>query len=91
VELQRPDDRKIVPLAFAVDARYGGFYAISALRVAAERSAAMSERKTFDIGRNSRNGQFIPVREAERRPTTTTVERVPKPGHGDTKNEPRRR
>jgi hypothetical protein len=48
----------------------------------------MSKRKTFDIGRDSGNGQFIPVKEAERRPNTTTVERVPKPGHGDTKNEP---
>jgi len=28
---------------------------------------------------------FIPVKEAQRRPSTTTVERVPKPGHGDTK------
>lgn len=40
--------------------------------------------KTFPLGRDSKNGQFIPVREAERRPNTTTVERVPKPGHGDT-------
>jgi len=43
------------------------------------------ERKTFDIGRDSKSGQFIPVKEADRRPTTTTVERVPKSGHGDTK------
>lgn len=40
--------------------------------------------KTFPLGRDSRNGQFIPVREAERRPNTTTVERIPKPGNGDT-------
>jgi len=46
-------------------------------------------RKTFDIGRDSRTGHFIPVDEAERRPSTTTVERVPKPGLGDTKNEPK--
>ena len=44
-----------------------------------------NERKTFDIGRDSKSGQFIPVEKAERRPTTTTVERVPKPGYGDTK------
>jgi hypothetical protein len=43
------------------------------------------ERKTFDVGRDSKSGQFIPVEEAERRPATTTVERVPKPGYGDTK------
>lgn len=33
-------------------------------------------------GRDSRNGQFIPVKEARERPNTTTVERVPKPGKG---------
>ena len=51
----------------------------------------MSERKTFDVGRDPKTGEFIPVREAERRPNTTTVERVPKRGYGDTKDEPRRR
>jgi hypothetical protein len=49
-----------------------------------------NERKTFDIGRDARTGQFITVEEAERRPKTTTVERVPKPGYGDTKDEPPR-
>ncbi|WP_176539265.1 hypothetical protein [Rhizobium sp. M1] len=44
-------------------------------------------RKTFDIGRDSKTGYFIPVEEAERRPNTTTVERIPKPGFGDTKND----
>lgn len=43
------------------------------------------DRKTFDVGRDSKSGQFITVEEAERRPATTTVERVPKPGYGDTK------
>ena len=43
-----------------------------------------TQSKTFPLGRDSRNGQFIPVKEAERRPNTTTVERVPKPGNGDT-------
>ncbi|WP_165614699.1 hypothetical protein [Sinorhizobium alkalisoli] len=51
----------------------------------------MSGRKTFDIGRDSKSGQFIPVKEADRRPGSTTVERVPKPGRGDTKGEPSRR
>ena len=45
----------------------------------------MAEGKTFKIGRDSKTGEFIPVKVAERRPNTTTVERVPKPGHGDTK------
>jgi hypothetical protein len=48
----------------------------------------MSTRKTFDIGRDSGNGRFIPVEEAKERPRETTVERVPKPGYGDTKTEP---
>lgn len=47
-------------------------------------------RKTVDRGRDSGTGQFIPVEEAKRRPNTTTVERVPKPGYGDTKGEPSR-
>jgi len=36
-------------------------------------------------GRDSRNGQFIPLRETERRPDTTQRERIPLPGFGDTK------
>jgi hypothetical protein len=43
-------------------------------------------RKTVDRGRDSGNGQFIKVEEAKRRPSTTTIERVPKPGYGDTKD-----
>lgn len=50
----------------------------------------MATRKTFDVGRDSKSGQFIPVSEANRRPATTTVARIPKPGRGDTKGEPRR-
>lgn len=45
----------------------------------------MTNKKTFDVGRDSKSGQFITVKEAERRPASTTVERVPKPGYGDTK------
>ena len=33
-------------------------------------------------GRDAKNGQFIPVKTARERPTTTTVERAPKPGKG---------
>ena len=31
------------------------------------------------IGRDARTGEFIPVREAQRRPGTTTVETLPRP------------
>lgn len=41
--------------------------------------------KTHLVGRNSRAGEFIPVKETKRRPNTTAVERVPKSGFGDTK------
>ena len=44
----------------------------------------MSKSKTFPLGRDSKTGQFIPVKEAKGRPSTTTVERVPKVGYGDT-------
>lgn len=40
--------------------------------------------KTFPLGRDSKTGEFIPVKEAQRRPNTTTVERIPKAGNGDT-------
>jgi hypothetical protein len=43
------------------------------------------DSKTTPRGRDSKTGEFIPVEEARRRPSTTTVERVPKPGYGDTK------
>lgn len=41
--------------------------------------------KTTPRGRDSGTGKFIPVKEAIKHPKTTTVERVPKPGYGDTK------
>lgn len=50
----------------------------------------MSKSKTFPLGRDSRNGQFISVKEAERRPNTTTVERAPKAGYGDTDGKKRK-
>lgn len=57
------------------------------IKVMREKGACIvaNDRKTFDVGRDSKSGQFIPVKEADRRPNTTTVERVPKPGYGDTK------
>jgi len=44
-----------------------------------------TKSKTFPLGRDSKTGEFMPVKEARRHPSTTTVERVPKPGYGDTK------
>jgi hypothetical protein len=45
----------------------------------------MSDKgKTSLRGRDAKTGGFIPVKEARQRPNTTTVERVPKPGYGDT-------
>lgn len=35
--------------------------------------------KGTQIGRDARTGEFIPVREAIRRPSTTTVETIRKP------------
>ena len=43
-----------------------------------------SEPRTHLGGRDSRSGQFIPVSEARRNPATSQVERIPKPGYGDT-------
>jgi hypothetical protein len=42
----------------------------------------MAGSKTTPRGRDSGTGKFIPVKEAIRRPSTTEVERVPKPGYG---------
>ncbi len=44
----------------------------------------MSKSKTFPLGRDSKTGEFKPVSYAKRHPGTATVERVPKPGYGDT-------
>jgi uncharacterized circularly permuted ATP-grasp superfamily protein len=38
----------------------------------------------IDLVRDSKTGEFIRKTEAEKRPRTTTVESVPKRGHGDT-------
>lgn len=35
--------------------------------------------------RDSKTGEFIKIKEAERRPETTQKERIPLPGYGDTK------
>ena len=46
---------------------------------------ANNKSKTFLIGRDSETGELMPVEEARKRPKTTTVERMPKKGYGDTK------
>lgn len=35
--------------------------------------------KTFKVGRDAGNGQFVTVKEAKRRPKTTVVETIKKP------------
>lgn len=45
---------------------------------------SMKTSKTFPIGRDADTGQFVPVKEAREHPRTHTVERMPKPGYGDT-------
>lgn len=39
--------------------------------------------KSHLIGRDAKNGRFLPVEKARKRPDTTTVERLPNPGYGD--------
>jgi hypothetical protein len=43
------------------------------------------DSKTSLRGRNAMTGRFTPVQQARYHPTTHVVERVPKPGHGDTR------
>lgn len=42
------------------------------------------ESKTSKRGRNAGTGVFTSVKEARKHPSTHIVERVPKPGYGDT-------
>ena len=44
----------------------------------------MGNSKTFLIGRDSETGELMTVKEARQDPKHTTVERMPKKGHGDT-------
>lgn len=43
-----------------------------------------SKPKSHPAGRDSKTGEFVPLSETKRRPSTTTREQVPNPGHGDT-------
>jgi hypothetical protein len=47
--------------------------------------ASSKGSKTTTRGRDSRTGHFTTVEKARRDPDRHTVERVPKPGYGDTK------
>ena len=42
------------------------------------------DSKGFKLGRDNNTGQFVPLKETERRPSSTSREIIPKPGHGDT-------
>jgi hypothetical protein len=41
--------------------------------------------KTFPIGRDAKTGRLVPVEKAQSKPERYVVERMPKPGRGDTK------
>lgn len=70
--------RRPIPLS-----RNPGGAAVALAAASPERRQRMAkERETSLKGRDARNGQFIPVKEARERPNTTTVERVPLPGKG---------
>jgi hypothetical protein len=43
------------------------------------------ESRTVTRGRSAKTGKFVPVEKAREKPNTHVVERVPKPGYGDTK------
>lgn len=47
--------------------------------------------KTSLRGRDASSGEFTTVKEARAHPKTHVVERVPKPGYGDTKSTGKRR
>ena len=45
----------------------------------------MTGSKTTPRGRSAKSGQFTTVKQAQTHKSTHVVERVPKPGYGDTK------
>ena len=47
----------------------------------------MSASKTFPIGRNAKTGRLESVKKAESHKSSSTVERMPKRGYGDTKSD----
>lgn len=42
-----------------------------------------SSSKTFRISRDSKTGHFVAVKKSEARPSTTVIQRMPKPGRDD--------
>jgi len=51
---------------------------------------ANAKSRTTLHGRSARTGEFTTVKQAKEHPSTHVVERMPKPGHGDTKAVPAR-
>jgi hypothetical protein len=58
--------------------RYIGRLTINVLS-SRNRSLAMAKKKVSKAGRDARTGQFIPISEAKRRPSTTVVETIKRP------------
>jgi hypothetical protein len=54
------------------------------LRKAGGAPMTSNDSKGFKEGRDNKTGEFVSKKEAERRPKTTSIEVVPKKGHGDT-------
>lgn len=46
------------------------------LQSSSEKEETDMAGKTIKIGRDAKNGQFIPVKEAEKRPNTTIVQKI---------------
>lgn len=61
-----------------------GFCAANSVAYVEHTEVSSGKGKSFKLGRDSRNGQFVTVREARNRPGSTQVEHVPKRGYGDT-------
>lgn len=45
---------------------------------------SMAKRQSRLAGRDNRTGEFVKLKETERRPGSTTREHLPLPGFGDT-------
>ena len=50
-----------------------------------ERTNMAKESKSFNIGRDSRTGRLESEEDARKHPSTSQVERIPKPGNGSAK------
>jgi hypothetical protein len=45
----------------------------------------VAKKDSHPAVRDSKTGQFVPAKEAKRRPSTTETERIPNPGKGGNK------